>query len=444
MSLGDLRAAPTHVVVSAGLANAGEATRALELAKALRAHRPHGREIEITFLSHGGWFEPRITAAGFRVERAEPAVRGRSMIEDLQFDPPEFVGSVRLARAFIEGERAAIARLRPDLVLHGLWPFANIAARLEGVATAAFLAVAPTVLAAEVARELLEKTPLHGEATHVFRAREEHKPAAPRQVFRQERLAQAIARCGWTGAVPSTLFEMLDADLVLINDLPAFYADEQLPQNVHVTGPLFAAPQTEPIAPEIAAVLDPADPRPKILCTMGSSGTKDALLEAVRGIVEESGHAWNAVILAPPSICPVDLVRAAAGPRPGLVVTDRFLPVRELYRLVDVVVSHGGQGTVQSVLAGGVPLVGVAFQTEQRINLDRAAAFGAGIRIPAQHWHAGVVADAVRAVLRDPAYRRGAQEAAALIGAADGGGTAAELLWSRLIGKTPAPAGNRG
>ena len=47
------------------------------------------------------------------------------------------------------------------------------------------------------------------------------------------------------------------------------------------------------------------------------------------------------------------------------------------------------------------------------------------------------------AVLRDPAYRRGAQEAAALIGAADGGGTAAELLWSRLIGKTPAPAGNR-
>jgi UDP:flavonoid glycosyltransferase YjiC (YdhE family) len=237
---------------------------------------------------------------------------------------------------------------------------------------------------------------------------------------------------------------MLDADLVLINDLPEFYADEQLPQNVHLTGPLFAAAPPEPIDPEIAAVLDPADPRPKILCTMGSSGTKDALLEAVRGIIEEPGHAWNAVILAPPSICPVDLVRAAAGSRPGLVVTDRFLDVRELYSLIDVVVSHGGQGTVQSVLAGGVPLVGVAFQTEQRINLDRAAALGAGIRIPAQHWHAGVVGDAIRAILRDPSYRRGAQEAAALIGGADGGRTAAERLWSLLLEKAPAPAGNRG
>jgi UDP:flavonoid glycosyltransferase YjiC (YdhE family) len=444
MSPSELRTARTHVVVSAGLANAGEATRALELAKALRAHRPGGHEIEITFLSHGGWFEPRIRAAGFAVEPCEPAVRGRSMIEDLQFDPPEFVGSVRLARAFIEGERAAIARLHPDLVLHGLWPFANIAARLEAVRTAAFLAVPPTVLTAEVARELQERTPLHGEATHVFRAREDRQPAAPRQVFRQERLAQAIARCGWTGPVPSTLFEMLDADVVVVNDLPAFYADEKLPQNVHVTGPLFASAQAEPIDPEIAAVLDPADPRPKILCTMGSSGTKDALLEAVRGIVDEPGQAWNAVILVPPSICPVDLVRAAVGSRPGLAVTDRFLAVRELYDLVDVVVSHGGQGTVQSVLAGGVPLVGVAFQTEQRINLDRAAALGAGIRIPAQYWHSGVVGDAIRAILRDPGYREHARAAAALIGAADGGRTAAELLWSRLLDGTRVSAGNRG
>ncbi|MGH6654587.1 MAG: hypothetical protein ACRDVE_05205, partial [Actinocrinis sp.] len=338
----------THVVVSAGLANAGEATRALELARALSTYHPDGHEARVTFLSHGGWFESRIRAAGFPVVRSEPAVRGQNMAEDLEFDPPEFVGSVRLARSFIDGERAALEQLRPDAVVHGMWPFANIAARLLGIRTLAFLAVPPTVLAEEVARELREKTPLHGDATHVYRAREEGgAPAAPK-VFRQDRLAQAIARCGWRGPVPSTLFEMLDADLVVINDLADFYAGVRLPDNVRLTGPLFAQPGPEPIDQEIAAVLDPLDPRPKVLCTLGSSAPRESLLEAARGIVGGAGDAWNAVILAPPSICPIDEVRAVAGSRPGVVVTDRFMAMREIYEHVDVVVCHGGQGTVQS------------------------------------------------------------------------------------------------
>ncbi|MGH6655874.1 MAG: glycosyltransferase, partial [Actinocrinis sp.] len=120
-----------------------------------------------------------------------------------------------------------------------------------------------------------------------------------------------------------------------------------------------------------------------------------------------------------------------------------FMAVREIYEHVDVVVCHGGQGTVQSALAGAVPLVGFALQTEQRMNLDRAVELGAGIRIPAQHWHGPVIGDAIRAILRDGGYRAGARRAAALIEGSDGARAAATAMWSHLLHGMPATVGSR-
>src|SRR6266540_1283303 len=150
------------MAVSVALQDAGEATRAVELACGLRECRPAGWDVDITFLSHGSRFEPMVRRAGFDVRHCPPRLEGRSVTHDLRWDPPEIVGSVALARQLILGEREALAGLRPDVVLHGFWPFANIAARMLGIPVMCFLPVPlhPASVAHGLLRDLPDQVPI--------------------------------------------------------------------------------------------------------------------------------------------------------------------------------------------------------------------------------------------------------------------------------------------
>lgn len=96
-------------------------------------------------------------------------------------------------------------------------------------------------------------------------------------------------------------------------------------------------------------------------------------------------------------------------------------------------VAHGGQGTVQTTLAAGTPLVGIGLQLEQQINLDHAMDAGAAIRIHRQRWRAPVIRRAVHAVLAEPAYRRHAEDLAVTMRSMNGAATAAERMWDFLL-----------
>lgn len=433
----------THVAVSVALSDAGEATRAVSLARALRDQTPAGRELRVSFLSGGGRFEPMVEKAGFPIVRCEPRVAGRSIAEDLQWELPELVGSAELARTFIEGQLAALRELRPDVVLHGMWPFASLAARMLGLPTIAFLPLPlhRTTVAGGLLPDLPDPVPVLTRLPRPLR-RGIARAAAPMMVrapiFHQHRLGAGAAACGWPSKGPFSFFEALRADLTLVTDLPAFHTGYRLPAGFEITGPVFAddalAAHTASaeLDPDIAAILR-RDGCRAVLLTMGSSGTRELLLEAIRALVRGvAPDEWNAVILAPPAVCPLDEARAAAGDSPNVLVTDRFVPALAASRLADVVVAHGGQGTVQTTLAAGAPLVGVGLQMEQQINLDHVMAVGAAIRIQRQRWRAPVIRRAVRAVLADPAYRRHAEELAVTMRTMNGAAVAAERMWDFL------------
>ncbi|KAH8683329.1 hypothetical protein BGZ60DRAFT_561019 [Tricladium varicosporioides] len=125
----------TYLIVSAAFQDAGDTTRAIALAVALRDYCPKGHDLRIDFLSCGSRFEPLIQQAGFNIVPCQPRVRGLSVADDLGWDFPEFFGSEAIARNFIEGQLSALRDLRPDVVLHGMWPPASLAARLLGIRT---------------------------------------------------------------------------------------------------------------------------------------------------------------------------------------------------------------------------------------------------------------------------------------------------------------------
>ncbi|KAF4634421.1 hypothetical protein G7Y89_g3683 [Cudoniella acicularis] len=79
---------------------------------------------------------------------------------------------------------------------------------------------------------------------------------------------------------------------------------------------------------------------------------------------------WNVIVLASPAVCRLEEACAVAGDDPRIFVTDRFIPGPAANTMADIVVSHEGQGTVQTAIAAGSPIIGVGTQMEQQINPD--------------------------------------------------------------------------
>ncbi|KAF2464429.1 glycosyl transferas-like protein [Lindgomyces ingoldianus] len=386
----------THLVVSVAFQDAGDATRAIAIAVALRESCPLGHDLKITFLSCGSRFEHLITSAGFEIVACQPRVKGRSVAHDLGWDFPEFFGSEQIAKTFIDGQLEAFRSLRPDAVFHGMWAPASIAARLLGIRTINFLPVPlhPSSFTNGLIRDLPDMMPLF--------------TRLPRPI--RQKLA-------WWGSGLMILFH-------------ADYSD-RLPRNIAITGPLFAKSDAELDADIVAHMRK--GPGPAILVTMGSSGTEEFLFEAIRAFTMSPNDDWNIVVLASPSICSPDEARAVAGNDPRLLVTDRFIPALKATALADVAVIHGGQGTVQTAMAAGTPIVGVALQIEQQTNLDNAMNAGVGIRVQRQHWNPKAIREAVQKVQRDASYRSNARALAEKINDMDGAKVAADCMWNFLL-----------
>ncbi len=109
---------------------------------------------------------------------------------------------------------------------------------------------------------------------------------------------------------------------------------------------------------------------------------------------------------------------AGFGVQPANVRIERFVPQAEILPHVDLVVSHGGSGSVLGALAHGIPLVVLPMGADQPLNAERIVALGVGRALDAVEATPVDVGAAVSSVLADAGYsaaaRRMADEIAAL------------------------------
>lgn len=80
----------------------------------------------------------------------------------------------------------------------------------------------------------------------------------------------------------------------------------------------------------------------------------------------------------------------------------------------------------------GEPLIGVAFQPEQQMNLDHIASCGAAIRVPFDQWAAGNLAKAVRKILADGNYKVNAAKLKNQMALMDGKKNSAEAILGKI------------
>jgi UDP:flavonoid glycosyltransferase YjiC (YdhE family) len=207
-----------------------------------------------------------------------------------------------------------------------------------------------------------------------------------------------------------------DADHTLYADVPELISTVDLPDNHSYLGSVLWSPAVKRPDWWESVPLD----KPVIYVTLGSSGRSELL----------------AVVLEALSSLPVSVLAATAGrvrPQevPGNAFLSDYLPGEEAARRARVVICNGGSPTTQQALVAGVPVLGLASNLDQYLNMQAVTRFGAGELVRAGKADAVKIRTGAKRLLDQPAYAAAATRAAEAFGGYDAPSIFREVL-SRL------------
>ncbi len=288
------------IAVATIFQNGGDATRAIEIAKIISRYKPDNCNLRIVFITRGSNFEQKVTDCGFELYHAEPRMKGVRYQDDFDTKFGELIGNEMLAYEILQGEIKAYREIKPDLLIHGFWPIGSIAKRiaLPNVKSIAFLPLplTETFLEEELTfpdELFLSRLPRNFQKWFLRYIPLNFKKKNP--ALRHSFIRRAAEKSGWEKPPLINVFQMLKADLFLINDLPLFYHFDRYGKNVVFTGAVYAkeTKQQNVEDAEILKILDKSNRQKKVFCTLGSSGSKKELLEVIQMLNSPMGMEYS-------------------------------------------------------------------------------------------------------------------------------------------------------
>ncbi len=177
---------------------------------------------------------------------------------------------------------------------------------------------------------------------------------------------------------------MQSNDLNLIVDIPSYTPQHNLPANFHFVGPIVWEPNIPP--PEWLGSLDKN--RPVIYFTMGSTGFEKFFKVAVDLFADTR---YQVIFTAGGMKLPAA--------RPANFFIEDYAPGLKLMEVSNLVVCHGGNGTIYQALSQGVPIIGIPTMHDQWFNMERVEELGVGIKLNEKKFKPEHLADAVERIL---------------------------------------------
>lgn len=357
----------------------------------------------------------RIEAAGgaYIPLSAVPEHESRSPADDLLQDweaktPLSAAARVRdrlifgTALAYHLDVTAAIMDERPDVILTDyLLLGAYVAAERAGIPLASLVHTVYPLPAPGLPPYGMGLQPARG-------AFDRLRDAAFAQVFRRfynARLADLnrVRAVAGLAALSSAFEQFWSADRLLVLTSPAFdFPATSLPPNVRYVGPQLDNPAWlapwEPPAP----LAD--DGRPLVLVSL--STTYQGQADVVRRIgAALADLPVRGLVTLGPALRPDDIEL------PPNVLAAPYAPHTLVCPQADLVVTHGGHGTIITALRFGVPVVCLPMGRDQADNAARVIWHGAGLRCSSRA-HITTLRRTIRQALEDPRFRAGARRIA--------------------------------
>lgn len=179
-----------------------------------------------------------------------------------------------------------------------------------------------------------------------------------------------------------------DADFTLYADAPGMFETEALPKSHLFLGPIVWSPPV-PLPPWWSAL--PDDGRPVIYLTLGSSGSAKLAVHVIDVLAK----------------LPVTVIASMAGAPPpsrvaANVFTADYLPGAAATTRSQLVVCNGGSLASYQALTAGVPVLGIASNMDQFLNMRAVQASGGGATLRADRLHPAAISAAVQELLAKP------------------------------------------
>ena len=190
-------------------------------------------------------------------------------------------------------------------------------------------------------------------------------------------------------------------DYTLYADIPDMYRMQNLPPNHRFIGPVVWSPNFPP--PNWWQ--DIPQGSPIVYVTLGSSGQASLLPELLGALGQLDVTALVSTAGAPlPQATPANVYTAA------------YLPGEDVVKMASLVICNGGSPSTHQALAQGVPVIGLAGNLDQFLNMAAIEKTGAGRCLRAGTCTAGELIEVIRRMLADAACREAAAELAERFG----------------------------
>ncbi len=307
-----------------------------------------------------------------------------------------FFYNARTLGEYVEEDRKLLAEVEPDLVVGDLRFSLSVSARLVGIP---FVGIANAYWSPYARRRFPLPDVLW---SHVFGV------TMAKLGYRLDRWLIFALQClplNWIRrryGLPSLGWNLCrmftEGDHVLYADVPELIPTYNLAANHQYLGPVLWSPAGQPPAWWDSLPTD----RPIVYATLGSSGGGRNLLQMVLDALAD---------------LPVTVIAATADRSDLTNVPDNafvadYLPGEAAAARAAVVVCNGGTLATQQALVAGVPVVGIAANLDQHLNMEAVQRAGAGLLLRTERIKSRRVTKAVTQVLNRSDYQQAAKRLA--------------------------------
>ncbi len=349
----------------------------------------------------------RIVFAGDGRELQHPARRGYEVRQLLEMPYEILFGRIRNRslrfvkpeelQALVDADLAMIDEVKPKLVLSDGRISARLSTRARGIPHAAIVNVSSTHHRKEPYVPILKHFPesTMGAGLRFLNLWLEM------QIFDLAVPAFSIVARRIRLTAPVRATNCLEGnDLTLLPDLPEFMPSRGLPMGHHYVGPLL--PKMDVPNPPWWNELKALKQRGyRILyVTLGSTGAVEVLnnlplfhphngpsqntmrlYEKSPGLIGSGISGLNAKTEEPWVVVMSTGGQPVSLPTPERVFVARYLDADRVLEMADLVLCHGGNGTIYQALSHGVPILGIPAIPDQAYNMRRVEALGIGHKV---------------------------------------------------------------
>ncbi|ELR98530.1 nucleotide disphospho-sugar-binding domain-containing protein [Gloeocapsa sp. PCC 73106] len=206
-------------------------------------------------------------------------------------------------------------------------------------------------------------------------------------------------------------------DLTLLADVPSFTPLNNLPKNFHYVGPItWSCPFPAPSSLEVWK-----QGKKRVYLTLGSGGFGELVCNC-----QHFADTDMTVIVTVGNL--IDQVSKVSIPKN--VFIEKYINASTILPHCDVIVCHGGNGTIYQALQYSVPIIGISSHAEQDYGARRIEQLGLGLRLVPKEVMKdfSVVIKAIDKVINTPKFKENAELFSLQLKNWEGAKNAADLL----------------